>query len=76
MDVDTLMAKWSHFYITNTEELKIRQHHVSTWNFVRGKLVIVAGERVGIVYSRDQSTVGYPIVGVDVKWQSLETALR
>jgi hypothetical protein len=35
------LAEWSHIYITDTDELKWRQYHVSTWEFVKAKLVMV-----------------------------------
>ena len=35
------LAEWSAIYITGTDEVKLRQYHVSTWEFVKHKLVIV-----------------------------------
>ena len=34
------LAEWSTIYITDTDEAKLRQYHVSTWDFVKAKLVI------------------------------------
>lgn len=35
------LGEWSEIYITDTDEVKLRQYHVSTWELVNSKLVIV-----------------------------------
>lgn len=41
------LAEWSTIYITDTDDLKLRQHHLTTWEFARSKLAIVDAKAVG-----------------------------
>ena len=41
------LAEWSTIYITDTDDLKLRQHHLTTWEFARSKLAIVEAKAVG-----------------------------
>ena len=40
------LGQWSEIDITDTDKVKLRQYHVSTWEFVNSKLVIVDGEAI------------------------------
>ena len=40
------LAEWSKIFITDTDELRLRQYHVSTWEFAKEKLVIVAATAI------------------------------
>lgn len=35
------LSDWSSILITDTDELQLRQYHVSTWSFVKDKLSII-----------------------------------
>ncbi|KAI2495940.1 hypothetical protein MHU86_18550 [Fragilaria crotonensis] len=38
------LAEWSEIHITDTDEVRLRQYHFSTWEWVRSKLVIMSGD--------------------------------
>ena len=40
------LAEWSKVYIVDTDEARLRQYHLSTWEFVKSKLVIVEESKV------------------------------
>ena len=44
------LSDWSKIYITDTDERRLRQYHVSTWSYAKDKLVIIfAGDIVSLV---------------------------
>ncbi|KAI2503870.1 hypothetical protein MHU86_10595 [Fragilaria crotonensis] len=38
------LAEWSDIYITDTDEVKLRQYHATTWEVMKSKLVIIQAE--------------------------------
>ncbi|KAI2498994.1 hypothetical protein MHU86_15498 [Fragilaria crotonensis] len=40
------LAEWSEIHITDVDEVRLRQYHLSTWEFAQSKLVIIGEDKV------------------------------